>query len=371
MQKSGGDLFKSDAALRKLLSLIDEMELSEYSYDLIDRDHESKSNKSNSSVASEISQRDVLISSLRHQIAELKRKIGYSFDYKCSGDNVDILKSAYEGLLNEKTSETLRIVNETDKKYKQEIDRLYKINEDKREELAFHKLPDITEAEYNDIIMSPMSSVTIKQFLAAELYRFKKDLDIETRDTKLALFKKTKELEEFKEKYELLESQYKAESNVRETLENQLLKLSRKAPPIPEPQIGKDLPDQIEKSKNELSILSSHYYTLQAKNDLLLKSLHKANASVEKMNSQVLSLMEENESLKLQLSHAKLNIEQQDELLQRRDDEIKELKIKHFQLLRKSLEAVSYTNLNIVNETNEHSTNKNIDTNIEVTKTQE
>ena len=321
-------------SLLRLINIVDELELSKYSMSYISEDSEYYSEISNtSSVQSQIEQRDIVIDSLR-KAAKINVDLPES-----SRDAINAIKTQYDKMINEMTEKFLKEKRETERTYLKEIRRLRGLIEEHREKLKFQNLPKLSKCQYDEINTSPQSNVSLVQFLAAQLYEYNRDQSIKYQRLTKEHTEMTKEIEKLRNVVLTQERKLCSETSIRESLEKDLLELSQRNPPQPMKLPEHEVQDKLEKCNRELEDTRSAYHAAVARNDLLLDSLNKANSKLQEYEANSQQDKNEIQSLQSRLESVQEELEQQNKLLDRRDEELRDLKQRHTQLLSKTLQS--------------------------------
>ena len=323
-------------SILKLIDIADEMDLSKYSWEYID-----EISNPNSSIYSEkdsfenqIRQRDLVIDSLR-KTAKLNMSLTDS-----SKETVEAIKSEYEQIIKNQTNKFLKEKRETEKIYMEEIKRLRSLIEEHRENLYFKNIPKLCQNEFDKINSSPQSNVTLIQFIAAQLYEYDRDQQIKY---KSIIDDHTKLEEENKQLKQIIFNQEQklcSEANIRESLEKNIDNLTNWAPKYPQENVDyEELKKKYEESQKELHSMKSAYQASLARNDSLVETIKKLNAKIQENNTMISEKQKDASSLQSQLDLVNEELRQQQDLLDKRDEEIRDLKQRHHDLLVKTLKS--------------------------------
>ena len=324
-----------DSILR-LIDIADEMDLSKYSWEYIDEISNPNSSvySEKDSLENQIRQRDIVIDSLR-QTAKLNMSLPDS-----SKEAVEAIKSEYERIIKDQTEKFLKEKRETEEIYMTEIKRLRSLIEEHRENLYFKNLPKLCPKEYDKINSSPQSNVTLVQFIASQLYEYDRDQKMKYQNI---IEEHTKLEEENKQLKQIILNQEQklcSESNIRASLEKNLENLTNWSPKYPEENADLEyIKKKYEESQKELHNMKLAYQSAIARNDVLVETIKKANTKMQEDNDIISERQKDSSSLQSQLDMLNEELRQQQELLDKRDEEIRDLKQRHHELLVKTLQS--------------------------------
>lgn len=326
---------KMDNELLKLVELSDKLSLSRYSKTCITEARKNIDPKQSKNYDLQIRERDLLIKSLRSSHKRKMSKLNLPDDMK---ETIEQLKSQYEAMMKNQTKVYLKEKHETEKYYMNEINRLRSLIEVHREDLAFDKLPNLTIEQFNELNTAPQSNVTLVQFLAMQLYELKHTESLKYKNISDLYAELILSHDKIKKELEVTSQKLKAETELRKTLENSITKLTVpiEIPKIPEP--GTDIYEKYDNAQKELKDMTSAYQAALSRGDMLLERLNANNSQMEENALKYKNAQKEIASLKYQLSIANNENAEQQKLIEKRENELQELKKRHNELLMKTLE---------------------------------
>lgn len=273
---------------------------------------------------SQITQRDLVIDSIRQQHRE---KLNELHEKLRETDNaINFLKKKFEEKINSMNQKFMEEKAQIEANSANEIKRLKDLNRSHRQNLMFNKLPELTIAEYESLSTKATTELTLPQFLAVQLYEYNRDsktkfAQMDSSNAELVAQRDKLQAQLNNAKAELI-----SERELRISLESKLASTAKKLPPKAEKYEPPGIHNQLIQVENERAELRGAY-------QVALGRLNEANDQVSALKStnkeleqKILHMNTENSALNAQIKALHTLSERQEAMLSQQYNDIAELK---------------------------------------------
>lgn len=274
----------------------------------------------NRSIESQLSQRDLVIDSIRQQHREQLDALHEKLQE--TDKSIRFIKEKFEEKIRTMNKRFQNEREELESQSQAEIKRLKDLNRAHRQKLMFNQLSQLTKEEYGQLTQQPITELSLPQFLAVELYKEREgakeqleNLQIEKEQLEKANMNLKSQLAQTNSQAELIKS-----------LESQLAASSKKIAPRPSQYEPVDQSEKIRKLDNERSELRSAYQVALARLNDANESKEAITRSKKETETELKQARSEIVSLKAQLKAVQTLAERQEGILQQQYNDIAELK---------------------------------------------
>ncbi|OHT07614.1 hypothetical protein TRFO_24194 [Tritrichomonas foetus] len=282
------------------------------------------STNSMKTLESQITQRDLVIDSIRQQHRE---QLDALHEKLRETDNaINFIKKKFEEKISSMNEKFMEEKAEIEAKASAEVKRLKDLNRSHRQNLVFSKLPELTISEYESLSTKPPTDLTLPQFLSVQLYEY-------NREAKTKFAKLCSSHSEASSTIEKLQSQLNnataellTEREMRISLESRLASTTKKIAPKPEKKESPKIHEKLIQVENERAELRGAYQVALARLNEANDQKASAQASNKELEQKLLHMKTENSSLNAQIKALHTLSERQEAMLSQQYNDIAELK---------------------------------------------
>lgn len=279
---------------------------------------------SNRNLQSQLNQKDIIIDAIRQKHHEQMNALHAKL--RETDSSIAFIKQKFNeklALLSQKSEEDKENIR---REAQSQIEQIKQLNKARREGLAFSKLPQLTQEEFNQLSSQAPSTVTLPQFLAMQLFEYNQNVQNQSDKANGEIKRFMKENENLRSQVNQLNAELSNEKELRLSLEARLSSVSNRRSNIPSPVQCLDQTDKIQKIESEKAELRNAYQISLAhlnevteQRDAAIKHSNDIEADLSKAQDEIVSLQS-------QLKAVQTLADRQEAILTQQYTDIAELK---------------------------------------------